>query len=84
ARQGTIVIPYKYVNTIAKGMTANIEFEGYDAETYGVANGIITATSHIKGWRFQQAYRSSCHNKPIENRIFHKDAASKEEAKKAF
>ena len=47
ARQGTIVIPYKYVNTIAKGMTANIEFEGYDAETYGVANGIITATSHI-------------------------------------
>ncbi len=37
-----------------------------------------------KGWRFQQAYRSSCHNKPIKNRIFHKDAASKEEAKKAF
>ena len=45
-RQGTITIPYKYVNTIASGMTANIEFEGYDAETYGVANGMITTTSH--------------------------------------
>ena len=46
AHQGTIAIPYKYVNTIAKGMTANIDFDGYDAETYGVANGVITATSH--------------------------------------
>lgn len=46
AYQGTIAIPYKYVNTIARGMTANIEFDGYDAETYGVANGKITATSH--------------------------------------
>lgn len=32
ASQGTIYIPYKYVNTIARGMTANIEVEGYDAE----------------------------------------------------
>ena len=47
AHQGAITIPYKYVNTIARGMTANIEFEGYDAETYGVANAVITATSHI-------------------------------------
>ena len=46
ARQGTIDIPYKYVNWVTKGMTANIEFEGYDAETYGAANGTITATSH--------------------------------------
>ena len=46
AHQGTIDFPYKYVNTIARGMTANIEVEGYDAETYGVANGVITATSH--------------------------------------
>lgn len=46
AHQGTIAVPYKYVNTIAKGMSASIEFEGYDAETYGVANGVITATSH--------------------------------------
>ena len=46
AHQGAITIPYKYVNTIARGMTANLEFEGYDAETYGVANGVITATSH--------------------------------------
>ena len=46
AHKGTVAIPYKYVNTIAKGMTANIEFEGYDAEVYGVANGVITATSH--------------------------------------
>lgn len=46
AHQGTIAVPYKYVNTIAKGMTASIEFEGYDAETYGTANGMITATSH--------------------------------------
>lgn len=47
ARQGTIAVPYKYVNALARGMTVNIEFEGYDAETYGVANGVITATSHI-------------------------------------
>ena len=47
ARQGTNAVPYKYVNTLARGMTVNIEFEGYDAETYGVANGVITATSHI-------------------------------------
>ena len=46
-QQGTIDIPYKYVNWVTKGMTANIEFEGYDAETYGVANGVITATSHL-------------------------------------
>lgn len=46
ASQGTIYIPYKYVNTIARGMTANIEVEGYDAETYGVANDVITTTSH--------------------------------------
>lgn len=46
AHQGTIALPYKYVNTIAKGMTANIEFEGYDAEIYGAAHGMITATSH--------------------------------------
>ena len=44
--QGTIVIPYKYVNTIVKGMTVNIEFDGYETETYGSANGMITATSH--------------------------------------
>ena len=46
AHQGTIAVPYKYVNWVTKGMTANIEFEGYDAETYGAANGIITSTSH--------------------------------------
>ena len=46
ARQGTMDIPYKYMNTIARGMTVNIEVEGYDTETYGVAHGIITATSH--------------------------------------
>ena len=46
ADQGTIVVPYKYVNTVARGMTVNIEVEGYDAETYGAANGMITATSH--------------------------------------
>ena len=46
AHQGTIAVPYKYVNAIARGMTANIEVEGYDAETYGAAKGEITATSH--------------------------------------
>ena len=46
AHQGTIAVPYKYVNWVTKGMTANIEFEGYDAETYGAAYGTITATSH--------------------------------------
>ena len=51
ARQGTIDIPYKYVNTITRGMTVNIEVEGYDAETYGAANGIITSTSHTLSWR---------------------------------
>lgn len=46
ANQGTVSIPYKYVNTIENGMTVNIEFEGYNAETYGVAGGTIVATSH--------------------------------------
>ena len=46
AYQGAITIPYKYVNTIASGMTANIEFDGYDAATYGTAKGKIIATSH--------------------------------------
>lgn len=45
--QGTITIPYKYVNTIARGMTVTIEVDGFDALTYGVANGMIIATSHI-------------------------------------
>jgi len=44
AYQGTIAIPYKYVNTMASGMTANIEFDGYDAATYGTANGKIIHT----------------------------------------
>ena len=47
ARQGTIDIPYKCVNIIAKGMTVNIELDGYDAETYGTVNGTISAISHI-------------------------------------
>ncbi|WP_077196054.1 HlyD family secretion protein [Prevotella ihumii] len=46
ANQGTVSIPYKYVNTIENGMTVNIEFEGYNAETYGVAGSTIVATSH--------------------------------------
>ena len=46
ARQGTIAVPYKYVNTLERGMTVNIEVEGYGAETYGAVNGMITATSH--------------------------------------
>lgn len=45
ACQGTIVIPYKYVNTVEKRMKVNIELEGYDVETYGIAHGIITASS---------------------------------------
>ncbi|MGP1553742.1 MAG: HlyD family secretion protein [Prevotella intermedia] len=46
ANQGMVSIPYKYVNTIENGMTVNIEFEGYNAENYGVAGGIIVTTSH--------------------------------------
>ena len=46
SHQGTMAIPYKYVNTIARGMTVNVEIDGYDAETYGVAKGTITITSH--------------------------------------
>jgi len=44
--QGTIDVPYKYVNTITRGMTVNVEVEGYDADIYGVANGTITTTSN--------------------------------------
>ena len=40
-RQGTLIIPYRYVNTIENGMTANIEFEGYNAENYGVAGSTM-------------------------------------------
>ena len=42
-RQGTVAIPYQYVNTVKKGMNVSIELEGYDTEMYGVTNGTITA-----------------------------------------
>ena len=45
-QQGTVDIPYKYVNTVKKGMNVSIELEGYDTEMYGAANGTITATMH--------------------------------------
>lgn len=45
-RQGTVDIPYKYVNTIKKGKNVSIELEGYDTEMYGAANGTITVTMH--------------------------------------
>ncbi|MCR5076686.1 MAG: HlyD family secretion protein [Prevotella sp.] len=35
-------IPYKYVNTVSKGMTVHIEFEGYVADMYGYVNGLVT------------------------------------------
>ena len=44
-RQGTVAIPYQYVNTVKKGMNVSIELEGYDTEMYGVTNGTITAIS---------------------------------------
>ena len=44
--QGTVDIPYKYVNTVKKGKNVSIELEGYDTEMYGAANGTITATMH--------------------------------------
>ena len=45
-RQGTVAIPYQYVNTVKKGKNVSIELEGYDTEMYGAANGTITATMH--------------------------------------
>ena len=45
-QQGTVDIPYKYVNWVVKGKNVSIELEGYDAETYGAVNGMITATMH--------------------------------------
>lgn len=47
ANQGTIAIPYKYVNTIEKKMEVRIELEGYDAEIYGIAHGIIITSSRM-------------------------------------
>ena len=44
-QQGTVDIPYKYVNWVVKGKNVSIELEGYDTEMYGAANGTITATS---------------------------------------
>ena len=44
-QQGTVDIPYKYVNWVVKGMNVSIELEGYDTEMYGVTNGTITAIS---------------------------------------
>ena len=44
--QGTVDIPYKYVNTVKKGKNVSIELEGYDTEMYGAANGTITVTMH--------------------------------------
>lgn len=45
-QQGTVDIPYKYVNTVKKGKNVSIELEGYDTEMYGAANGTITVTMH--------------------------------------
>lgn len=45
-QQGTVDIPYKYVNTVKKGKNVSIELEGYDTEMYGAANGTITTTMH--------------------------------------
>ena len=45
-QQGTVDIPYKYVNWVVKGKNVSIELEGYDTEMYGAANGTITATMH--------------------------------------
>ena len=45
-QQGTVDIPYKYVNTVKKGKNVSIELEGYNTEMYGAANGTITATMH--------------------------------------
>ena len=45
-QQGTVDIPYKYVNWVVKGKNVSIELEGYDTEMYGTANGTITATMH--------------------------------------
>ena len=45
-QQGTVDIPYKYVNTVKKGKNVSIELEGYNTELYGAAHGMITATMH--------------------------------------
>ena len=36
-QQGTVDIPYKYVNTVKKGKNVSIELEGYNTEMYGAA-----------------------------------------------
>ena len=46
AHQGTITIPYKYINMIQKGMNVSIELEGYDVENNGVTNGTIVTLCH--------------------------------------
>lgn len=47
AHQGSIAIPYKYVNIVEEKMKVRIELDGYDAEIYGTASGIITSSSSI-------------------------------------
>lgn len=47
AHRGTITIPYKYVNTVRKGMNVSIELEGYDAEMYGGTSGTVITLSRI-------------------------------------
>ena len=54
-QQGTVDIPYKYVNWVVKGKNVSIELEGYDTEMYGAANGTITATMHTPRKRQQAA-----------------------------
>ena len=41
--QGTIAIPYKYINTVRKGMTVSIELEGFDRQRYGMTKGSIVS-----------------------------------------
>jgi hypothetical protein len=46
-KSATIFIPYKYVNTIKAGMKVNMEFEGYDAGTYGYQDGVVNKISKV-------------------------------------
>lgn len=44
-RHATMTIPYTYINKVTAGLPVTIEFEGYDAETYGSAHATIVSIS---------------------------------------
>ncbi len=45
AEKSRIFIPYRYLNKVKDNMKVNVEFEGYDADSYGYQRGTVILIS---------------------------------------